>query len=107
MGSIAGKCNQGDFHLLNFSRHPRLSLYSHLLPLRLERTENLRPKLARLTKRVRQVDVCHARIRRIRHAFELRNEILQPESLTDDLCSISFELDVRDVDVEVVVRRLI
>ncbi len=81
----------------------------HLSPLGspLQRLKDLRPQLAGLAYIVGQAHIRHAGLGPAGHAFELGDDIFEPEGFAGGLRAAGFELDVDDVDMEMVVSRLI
>ena len=86
---------------------PRLSV-RHIGNLALlEWQENASPQLAGLTHSIGQFDVCHTGILVAAHGLQLGDHIVQSDRFADRLCRCWVEVDVYDVDVEVVVCRLV
>lgn len=77
-----------------------------LLPV-LQRRIDLRPQLTRLAQIVGQADICHARFFVARESLKLRNEVLQTECLSSSLRSACLKHDIDNMDVEMIVGRLI
>lgn len=79
---------------------------SSLLAL-LQGQENLSPQLAGVTNGVGQIDLVEAGIWTASHTFELGDEIWQREGFAYRLRGIGLSGDRDDVDVKMVVRRLV
>ena len=72
-----------------------------------ERLKDISPELIRFTKVVRQAHVCHRGLGATVHVLELRDDIFESECFSHGLSAACFELNVDNVDVEMVIGRLI
>lgn len=65
------------------------------------------PQFILFTEEIQQICPVHARLVAALHGLELRNHVPEPKRLADALGRAGLHHDVHDVDVEVVVRRLV